>query len=85
MPPEQAPAMAVNDQNESTRWWKYAGLGFEFVGVTLLFGYFGHLADQRWDSEPTGMIIGGAIGFVGGLYLMVKAVWPLFRDENGNT
>lgn len=74
--------MPSDDRNDSTSWWKYYGVALEFVGVTLLFGYFGYLADEHWDSEPKGMIIGGAIGLIGGMYLMVKAVWPMFRDED---
>lgn len=74
--------VAVDDREESRRWLKFAGLGFEFVGVTLLFGYFGYLADRELGTEPRWLLIGGGIGFVGGLYLMLKASWPMFRDEN---
>ena len=69
------------DEKESRRWWKFAGLGFEFVAVTLLFGYFGYLVDQHWGTGSKGLIIGGAIGLIGGMYLMLKACWPMFRDE----
>jgi len=53
-------------------YFKYAGLGFEFAGVVGLFFYFGHLADQRLDSDPWGLMIGGAIGLTGGIYMLAK-------------
>ena len=33
--------MTTEDQEESRRWWKFAGLGFEFVGVTVASTAFG--------------------------------------------
>ncbi len=82
--------MPVEDPG-GRQYWKFAGLGFEFAGVVGLFFYFGHLADQRWDSDPWGLLTGGAIGLIGGIYLLAKEGFrmmdqmdssPTTRDDN---
>ncbi len=60
--------------------YKYAGLGFEFAGVVGLFFYFGHLADQRWQCDPWGLLVGGGIGLVGGLYLLAKEGMRMMKE-----
>lgn len=36
---------------------------FEAVIAVLVAGGIGHLADRRFGSEPTGLLIGVAVGF----------------------
>ena len=52
--------------------WKWTGLGFEFTGVVAVFLYLGYEADRYWDIEPWGILSGGFIGVVGGLYWLAK-------------
>ena len=72
-------AMAGRDGSGS-EYWKWSGLGFEFAGVVLLFIYFGYLADRRWHCEPWGLITGGAIGLIGGIYWMAKEGRRMMRE-----
>jgi len=72
-------AMAGRDRNGS-EYWKWSGLGFEFAGVVLLFIYFGYLVDRRWHSDPWGMIAGGAIGLIGGIYWVAKEGLRMIKD-----
>jgi F0F1-type ATP synthase assembly protein I len=73
------PGMAEKD-SEGRAYLKWAGLGFEFAAVVGLFVYFGYLADQRWGYGPWGLVIGGAIGFTGGLYHLVKEGFAMNRE-----
>ena len=66
--------------NEQQRWFQLAGLGMEFIGAVVLFGAVGWWIDRRMSSSPWGLIIGGAIGFAGGLYALVKAGSKSFKD-----
>ena len=65
-------------------YWKYAGLGFEFAGVVGLFFYFGYLADQRWHSDPWGLLIGGGIGLIGGTYLLAKEGFRMMKQMDSS-
>lgn len=67
---------------DTRAYFKWAGLGFEFAAVTGLFFYLGYLAEQRWGCEPWGMLMGGAVGFTGGLYHLVKQGMAMNRELN---
>ena len=71
--------MAPKDRN-GREYYKYAGLGFEFAALVGLFFYFGHIADLRWQCEPWGLMIGGGIGVVGGIYLLAKQGNRMMRE-----
>ena len=70
----------VEKDSDGRAYLKWAGLGFEFAAVVALFTYFGYLADQRWGHEPWGVLIGGAIGFTGGLYHLVREGLAMNRE-----
>ncbi len=72
-------------ETEASGYFKWAGLGFEFAGVIGIFFYLGYLAEQRWECEPWGMLIGGAVGFTGGLYHLVKAGMAMNRELGRRT
>jgi F0F1-type ATP synthase assembly protein I len=57
--------------------WSYAGLGFQFVGTTLVFAFIGYYLDKHYGWSPWGVIACTMIGLIGGFYLMVKEA---FRD-----
>ena len=53
----------------------------EFTGVVGLFLYLGYRADEHWDIEGGwGLIIGGAVGLIGGIYLLVKQGQKMMRE-----
>lgn len=47
-------------------------LGLEFAGATLILAIIGWLIDGQYDTAPYGAMIGGSIGFIGGMYLFIK-------------
>lgn len=47
-------------------------LGLEFAGATLILAIAGWLIDGQYDTAPYGALIGGSIGFIGGMYLFIK-------------
>ena len=61
-------------------YYKFAGMGVEFVGVAGFFLYCGHLADQRWKSEPWGLIICGGFGLLCGIYLLAKQGYKMMNE-----
>jgi F0F1-type ATP synthase assembly protein I len=76
-----AEILVMAGRDESGReYWKWSGLGLEFAGVVALFIYFGYLADRRWHSGPWGLIAGGAIGVIGGMYWLVKESLQMMKE-----
>lgn len=53
---------------------KLAGVGLQFAGVVLLFTLGGHWLDQRLGSEPWLLLIGLALGLVGGGLSLILSV-----------
>lgn len=49
------------------------GLGFELVGVVVIFGFIGHAIDvyMHWNVAATITLV--IIAFVGDMYLLIKA------------
>lgn len=70
----------ASKKSDGREFYKYAGTGFEFAGVLGVCLYLGYLADERWDSEPWGLLIGAAVGLVGGIYLLVKEGNRMMRE-----
>ena len=71
--------MTGRDRSGS-EYWKWSGLGFEFAGVVVLFVYFGYLVDRRWHCGPWGIIAGGAIGLIGGMYWLAKEGFRMMKE-----
>ena len=55
-------------------------LGLEFVGGTLLFAGLGYWLDGRWGTAPWLAVIGGALGFAGGMWLLIKEAMKANRE-----
>ena len=53
-------------------WLRHAGLGTELVGAVLGFTFLGIWIDRRFDTGPWGLLVCVFLGFVGGLYNLVK-------------
>ncbi|HEY4329254.1 MAG TPA: AtpZ/AtpI family protein [Phycisphaerae bacterium] len=52
--------------------WSYAGVGLQFAGTTAIFALMGWYLDKKFGWTPWGMVGLTALGFVGGLYLLIK-------------
>jgi F0F1-type ATP synthase assembly protein I len=53
-------------------WAKFATSGLELVVGIALGAAIGYWIDQHWHTSPKGMAIGASIGFVAGMYLLIK-------------
>jgi F0F1-type ATP synthase assembly protein I len=59
-------------KQDESNWGKAASVGMEVavgVGLGVLVGYW---IDKRLNSSPWGMLIGAALGFAAGIYLLFK-------------
>lgn len=71
-----------SDKRDQYSWTRYSSLGFEFVAVFGIFATLGYWIDSSWDSSPWGLIVGAALGLIGGMYKLVKTSLAAFEDSS---
>jgi ATP synthase protein I len=66
--------------SEDRDWAKFAGAGLEIaIGVALGL-LFGHWLDGKFQTAPLFMIIGAVLGFIAGIYLLLKEAIRANKD-----
>lgn len=58
-------------------------LAFEFAGAVALFWFLGFLVDGWLGIEPAGQVVGGVLGWVGGVVHVYYAVKSRGGFEQG--
>ncbi len=53
-------------------WIRYSGVGIEFVAAMAGFAAVGFWIDRKFESEPWGLVIGAALGLIGGTYNLIR-------------
>jgi len=53
-------------------WVKYSGVGLELAGAVAVFALVGYWFDERYGWKPWGMLVGFVLGFIGGMYNLVR-------------
>ena len=60
--------------------WAMAGVGLQFAVTAAVFAFIGFYLDKRFGWSPWGVIGFSLVGFVGGLYLLIK---DFLKDQGG--
>ena len=72
----------MTDQNkDSSNLWRLSGIGVELVAAIVGFGLAGYGVDAYFDSSPWGLLVGLALGMVGGMYNAVRASLAAGRES----
>jgi hypothetical protein len=74
-----APGSGRGGREDTSSWYRLAGIGFEFIAAVGLLGGIGWWLDGTFNSAPWLMIAGFGLGFAAGLFLMVRAANQMFR------
>ena len=53
-------------------WLRFSGIGFEFAAAVAGLTLVGHWIDRHLGSEPWGLLVGLALGLVGGTYNLIR-------------
>lgn len=61
--------------------WTLVHAGFEFAAVTAVLALLGWWLDGKWGTEPWLLVIGLAIGLIGGLYKLWKTGKRFFAEN----
>jgi F0F1-type ATP synthase assembly protein I len=59
----------------------YLTIGMQLAAAVLLFFFVGYFIDKRYGTEPTFMIIGLALGTVGGFIKFFKSISELQKKD----
>ena len=66
-------------------WVRLSGIGFEFAAAVIGFVLVGYWIDRKYGCGPKGVLIGAALGILGGGYNLLrtalKASRQMDRDE----
>jgi F0F1-type ATP synthase assembly protein I len=76
--------MSRRPRDNRRTWLRFTGVGFEFVAAVAGFGLVGYWIDRRYDTDPWGVIIGVALGLIGGTYNLIRDSLAGFKELEGN-
>jgi F0F1-type ATP synthase assembly protein I len=76
----------VNDPGEepsssASQIGRYSGYGLALGATVAFFTWVGMKLDVRLGTSPLFVILGGALGFGGGMYRLIHDVTSSSRDE----
>ncbi len=70
-------------------WVRLSGMGFEFGAAVIGFVLVGYWIDRHYGCRPTGVLIGAALGILGGGYNLIRTALRVSRqvdrDERENS
>lgn len=78
--PSSQPPSRRDEEAERAEWYKFAGVGLEFIAAVLLCGAIGYGLDRWLGLAPWMLIAGVAMGFIVGLAQLVRSARKIFHD-----
>lgn len=66
-------------------WVRFSGIGIEFAGAVAGFSLVGVWVDRHYDCGPWGLVIGAALGLIGGTYNMIRESLAAFKQADEET
>ncbi len=80
LPGQPAPSAGrASGAGDAASWHRMAGIGVEFIVSVGVFAALGWWLDSKSGTSPWGLIAGCGLGFVGGLWNMVRAANRMMR------
>ena len=76
--------MGSDSPNNKPTWLKYSGVGFEYAAAVAGFALVGYWVDRHWDTKPWGIVIGAALGLIGGTYNLIRDSMAAFKSIDQN-
>jgi F0F1-type ATP synthase assembly protein I len=68
---------------KTPKWVRLSSLGMELAASVAGCSLIGYWIDRRTGSEPWGLVIGATLGFVGGMYNLLRIAIRAFREPDG--
>ena len=70
-----------NTKRDRPSWIRHSGVGIEFAAAVAGFSFAGYWIDNHYDTGPWGLLIGLALGLIGGTYNLVRASLAAFDSS----
>lgn len=77
---DREPRQRSSDAEAVQRMWRMAGLGGEFAGAVGGLSLIGYFIDRWANSSPLWLIVLASMGFVGGLWNLIRAARRDFHE-----
>lgn len=71
------------DRKAPTSMARLSGIGFELVAAVGGFILVGYWWDRHFETSPWGLIIGAALGLIGGMYNLIRQSLLASREAAG--
>jgi ATP synthase protein I len=68
------------DDQSALGMYRLAGIGFEFASTIGAMALLGWYLDRRWQTTPWLLVSGIAVGFAAGLWTLIRAAGPTFKN-----
>lgn len=62
-------------------WIRYSGVGIEFAAAVAGFTFVGMWIDRHYECRPWGLLIGAALGLIGGTYNLIRESLEAFKPS----
>ena len=62
------------------RWTRHSGIGVEFAAAVAGLALLGYWIDAHYGTGPWGVLIGAALGLIGGTYNLIRQSMAAFRQ-----
>ena len=69
----------AGDKRDRPPWMRFYGVGIELAFVVGGFAAVGYWIDRHYESDPWGLVIGAALGLVGGTYNLIRESLAAFK------
>jgi len=67
------------------KWLRYSGIGIEFAAAVAGLTAVGYWVDRHYGCKPWGVVVGAALGLIGGTYNFVREAMNAFRQERDDS
>ena len=71
------------DPKQSPGWMKLSGIGVELAGAVVGLTLMGYWWDRHFHTGPWGLLIGIALGIVGGTYNLIRQSLLASKEAGG--
>lgn len=71
--------MLKKEGRQPRQWVRLSSLGTELAAAVAGLGLIGYWIDRHFGSDPWALIAGATLGFVGGMYNLLKTSIRAFR------
>ena len=69
----------AKQRRDQPSWIRFSGIGIEYASAVAVFALLGYWIDGRYGCRPWGLVIGTALGLIGGTYNLVRQSLSAFQ------